>query len=659
MSPQSMNTAECPVNPYAKWKFGAWSIVRLLGSLKLAIPFLATIASVIAAATILEAQRGRDFAKWYVYDSPWFVALLGLLGVNIFCAAAARWPWKRHQTGFVITHCGLLVLLAGSMMTFLGGIEGQVRLEEGRTVSRMIMPQQSQITISWTGRPDEPPFEFVFEPGPANWRHGKTLDLGEVDGVRARVLQYYRHGRPVDDWLPDASKAGGPAVRFGIRGPQGSETSEQMLVDQGFGDEFMFGPIRLQLQRAANAAMLADFLSPPTTKLSSKGTLVAYCKDQAKRIDVEEMMGKRIALGDGIAVEIFNYFANAKPDVDGGFRTAGDSPINPMLEIKIHMPGETQPLQQVSFAKDPLLNLDPAYNRRTLVKFRYYHPAIRPSTAIEFMQAEHGELYCRVCAGNRVTPKGKVAAGSQIEMPGNYALHVVEHQPHVYQKISFEPVVADPSGEDKDDAAAEFEITAGGSTRTVWLQRDHPSFGSQALTTDEGPLQVRFGHGERKFGFSLKLLSFSRKLNPGGVGNAAFSSSVLLVDESRGVEAERVIAMNRPLTYRGLTFYQSGFDDGGHGVKSSTLSVGHDPGRIFKYAGSLLICLGIAIMFYMRAYFFKKKLPVPQQVGRQWMRSHESADSMTAASPDQQTLTSVERANAAAESNVARESAHS
>lgn len=611
-----MNSVANPVALSASRKSGLRFVVQLLGSLKLAIPVLATVATVIAIATILEAERGRAYAQWYVYQSPWFVAVLALLGVNIFCAAAGRWPWKRHQTGFVITHCGLLILLTGSVLTFLGGIEGQVRLQEGQTTTKMILPQQSQITVSWTGRPEEAPYEFVFEPGPVDWRTSKTLNLGEVDGVSARVLHYYHHARVVEDWLPDAARVGGPAVRFKVQGPQRSETAEHMLVDQGFGDEIAFGPVQIQLQRAANAAMLADFLTPPGTKPGSKGTLVAYHNDQAKRIEVDEIIGKRIMLDGGIAVELVDYLPNAKPDVRGGFRSMGDSPVNPMLELAVHMPGANEPLRQVSFAKAPLLNLDPVYGKNSPITFRYYHPAVKPPTAIEFMQAEGGELHCRVCAESRVTPKGRVAAGCRIEMPGDYVFAIVEHRPHVRQVISFEPLTADPSQKDKEEsAAAEVEITAGGTSRTVWLQRNHPTLGSQVLTTDEGPLQVRFSHGERKLDFSLKLLRFHREVNPGGVGNATYSSSVLLTDENRGIEREREIAMNKPLTHNGLTFYQSGFDDGGHSARSSTLSVGHDPGRVLKYGGSLLICLGIGIMFYMRAYFFKK---VPDSQNRRW-----------------------------------------
>ena len=38
----------------------------------------------------------------------------------------------------------------------------------------------------------------------------------------------------------------------------------------------------------------------------------------------------------------------------------------------------------------------------------------------------------------------------------------------------------------------------------------------------------------------------------------------------------------------------------------SVLTVNRDPGRAIKYLGCLIVVLGIAIMFYMRAYFFKR-----------------------------------------------------
>ena len=44
----------------------------------------------------------------------------------------------------------------------------------------------------------------------------------------------------------------------------------------------------------------------------------------------------------------------------------------------------------------------------------------------------------------------------------------------------------------------------------------------------------------------------------------------------------------------------------------SVLTVNRDPGRAIRNFGCLIVCLGIAIMFYMKAYFSKlvrKSLP--------------------------------------------------
>jgi hypothetical protein len=39
----------------------------------------------------------------------------------------------------------------------------------------------------------------------------------------------------------------------------------------------------------------------------------------------------------------------------------------------------------------------------------------------------------------------------------------------------------------------------------------------------------------------------------------------------------------------------------------SYLTVNYDPGRGLKYTGSLLIVVGVAIVFYMRGHFFRRR----------------------------------------------------
>jgi cytochrome c biogenesis protein ResB len=77
------------------------------------------------------------------------------------------------------------------------------------------------------------------------------------------------------------------------------------------------------------------------------------------------------------------------------------------------------------------------------------------------------------------------------------------------------------------------------------------------------------------------------------------------------------IAMNHTLDHGGYKVYQTNYrpmthpqtgelvlgPDGGL-VSMSGLTVADDPGLLCKYAGSVLLVLGIATMFYTRAYFF-------------------------------------------------------
>ncbi len=467
--------------------------IKLLGSLRLAVVLLATLGAVIGTATVLEADHGRLYAQWYVYHSGWFMALLGLLGVNIFCAAASRWPFKRHQVGFVVTHGGLLVLLTGSIVSFVKGVEGQVTLAEKETTTTMSVAQQSRITAFWVNRPAEAPYEFTFQPGPVDWPEGTWLDVGEVDGVGVRIRHYFAHGEATEQWAADESGTGGPLVRFTLEGA-GNQRVAQALVDQGGGDEMFVGPLRVQLQRAGGPAALEQFLRPQPTGNTSSG--------------------------------------------------------------------------------------------------------------VELLEMPDGRLYCRLVSDAGIVPQGEIELGRAIQLPSNFKFAVVEHLPHVRQRVVFDAVTPETDQKQKPEAAAEVEVRVAGVKQSVWLQRDHPTFSTGTVTTPEGTLRLVFGHAEAPLGFSLTLLEFHRDVNPGGIGNAAFSSVVRLVDPERGVDEKRTISMNEPLTYNGLTFYQAGFDDG-NGAKASTFSVARDPGRLAKYAGSLMICVGIAIMFYMRAYFFR------------------------------------------------------
>ena len=585
------------------WKRHLGTLIRALASLKLAVALIVVLAVVIAVATVLETKHGRQYSQWFVYHSFWFIGLLGLLGASVFCAAYVRWPWKRRQTGFVITHAGLLVLLAGSILTLLSGIEGQVVLVEGQSTDQLTLNQRSQITAYWAERPHDPPYVFTFESGPVDWSPGTQLEIGSVDGVRARVLSYFHRGQAVEHWSTDDRQVGGPLVRFRLEGPHGGGRVEHFLADQDFGAEIFVGPIALRLQRAASGAMLADFLHPPDRELGGKGLLTMYYQDQVQRAPVDENVGKTLEVGhSGVTVELVHYLANAKLDSTGQFQPLGEEPRNPLVELRVHMPDENEPFRQVAFAKSPLLNLDGVYERVCPVKFVYQHPKIEPTAAIEFLQTSDGKLYGRTTAGGEQKAHGEVTTGSRLDVPGGFTLIVAEYLPHARRQISFKPAKENADDGQILEPAAEVEIAVAGVTDKVWIQRNNPEFPRGTIVTPDGPLHVQFSTAQIPLGFSLQLVDFHRETNPGQVGNAAYSSVVRLVDKERHVDDQRRISRNEPLTYKGFTFYQSGSHEAGHGKGASVFRVVYNPGGPMKYAGTWMILLGVATMFCMRAY---------------------------------------------------------
>src|SRR6476661_2504624 len=118
-------TTTRPQQEIAPW---FWKTARTLGSLQLAICTGVVFTFAMIIGTCLESWYSSKIAQQLVYYSWWFTALLGLLACSIFFAAIKKWPWKKHQTGFLITHVGLLTLLTGGVLNSFWGVDAMMPL---------------------------------------------------------------------------------------------------------------------------------------------------------------------------------------------------------------------------------------------------------------------------------------------------------------------------------------------------------------------------------------------------------------------------------------------------------------------------------------------------------------------------------------------------
>jgi cytochrome c-type biogenesis protein CcsB len=573
---------------------------RLLASLKLAVTLIVLLAAILAAATFVESDQGRDYARWYFYTQTWFVALLGMLGVNILSATLIRFPWKLRQFGFVVTHAGLLVLLTGSILTFNYGVDATISLEEGETSDHVTVRDLNRFSVQWrptADQPDRPLSLFVFTPGPVDWSDGKSLLLGEINDVKLRVTRYLAHARPSEDWMAAPDGDGIAAMKFSLVGPDNMENAEQWVTASPFGGSAAVGSAKIEFQKAEADTMVDDFISPPAKEdLDPQGLLTIHYEGRVTRVPVSKYVGKKVPLDHSdVSVEIAEYLPNARLQADGRFARLGDKPQNPVVELRVYLPENKEPVRQV--ARASFANPGGMHIAKCPVKFWYHHPAVAAEPAVEFLATSDGRLYCRVGNG-KYESRGEVHTGDTLDAWTDTSVSIVGFVPHARRELVFTPVKVARGDRETFEAAAQVELTAGDTTRSLWLQRGDQGGMPVPVKTSEGTLAISYGYESLPLGFSLQLKKFTRGMNPGGMGDARFASTVHLHDEAKDIDKDQEISMNEPLVHGKYTFYQSGILPSGTGT---VLTVACDPGLFMKYLGSIMTCAGTLIMFVMRS----------------------------------------------------------
>lgn len=668
-----------------------WGVYAFLASLRLAVLLIVALVVVLAWATVIEQRYGGKAAWFGIYEAWWFSALLILLGINVLAAALIRFPWQRHQTGFVITHLGILVLLAGCLLSRIGGIDAQMPIYEGTRAHRAFEDaQRLELAVIPAGSGAGGPTQVVsipFQPGPFNWADYAGLSwfpwalaprdrgvLYDRDGVRIEVLDYCSDAEfeAFDEHQPPlrlrvkVSRAG-QAGAGGQGEPSGTPTWQEVgLVAAPHGQ--MDGRNRASLPGGrqivfwlarTQAETLAFLDSRPQGPLGEEGRLVLHAAGQRFEFDVAKLAtGQRMPLGDtGLELE--------RAALSRRF-LAADLPI---LDLWVHAPGG--PSQRMLVMADA-----PELNRQDFEHGVYatYWRGVRPGQAptmhsvggprVDILQGADRRLYYRTWNTGRIEGPGPLAddgavvvafAGSPQELPLAVERFVPQDRPG--QRLVPLPFVAKKSAGEKT-RLVRLRMTVDEQTEDFWLE-GLSSFQATADAVPERKMVVA-GRGRQAsivlrwksvdLGFSVFLREFHRGLDPGTSMAAKYASTVdflrrdpqtdPLEDEDLRrqpppqpadiLEGPVEISVNRPKDFvdpwtgRSYRFFQESFNGPwkpGDGVFDalvganpdrerlfvSILTVNYDPGRGLKYLGSLLVVAGVAVMFFMRAYFFKPR----------------------------------------------------
>ena len=198
-------------------------VLALLSSLRLAVVTMVTLASVCGYATFYEMRNGTPAAQRDIYQTPWFAAILAVLAVCVFSVMVSRYPWTKHHIGFLTAHVGILLVLAGSVVSLHRGLDSNMALLEGETSDRVdLLEKALQASVPGLGASGS--FPVVFEKRPPLPGREQRFPLG--GDVVLVADEYHPHVSVVESFEPAAS--GAPALHFVLQAPMA--TQEQWLV---------------------------------------------------------------------------------------------------------------------------------------------------------------------------------------------------------------------------------------------------------------------------------------------------------------------------------------------------------------------------------------------------------------------------------------------
>ena len=112
------------------------------------------------------------------------------------------------------------------------------------------------------------------------------------------------------------------------------------------------------------------------------------------------------------------------------------------------------------------------------------------------------------------------------------------------------------------------------------------------ITKGEAIYRLMFGKRQSILPFTIALTDFVKDEYGGTAMARSYHSDIIIKDGS--LEWPARIEMNKPLRYRGYTFFQSSFEQGPD-FEATILAVVENKGRLFPYIGSIVLGLGLIL----------------------------------------------------------------
>ena len=567
-------------------------ILRILGSLHIAVPLLMAIAGVLAWGTIYEARFGTAAVQRFIYQSWWFQALLGFLAVNLAVAAMERYPWKRTQAPFVLAHLGIILILVGGILGGRFGVNGQLIIPEGEAAKTLQLSRNVLVVLQHNpGIPHVIPTNFEAQA----WVHEPNLTIPlalEGRQVQLTVDRYYPDA-VAEERIRDDGPEENPAVQVRLT-HQGQEETAWLLARDPERFGVAWGEAHLLFLEPKTAEQVDQLTGRAGTAAHPRGVVSLRLPgmDAPREIPVPAERHQEIAVeGTPYRITFKDYFPDFAITEQGPVNRSQE-PNNPAVSFTLSGPEGTD--AYLLFALHPDFPALHGFTHTIDAQATYRHAASGslPPNCIGLIRAPDGSLLA-VLTGNGAERDvvDPVEIGKRYTHPSlGYEFEVAASVPRAVTEQQFHN-----RGDEVKAEALHLIGREGEQTAEAWLTlREQVS-----LPFGNTPVLVEYRPDARDLPFTIKLLDFRKIEYPGTQMAAGFESDVQLTDPQRGVILMRKISMNNPLRYRGYSFYQSSYIEGP--TETTVLSVRNDPGTPFVYAGFLIVMCGVISMFILHA----------------------------------------------------------
>lgn len=648
----------------------AWQrnpVFKFFSSVKLAVILLAVIIVASIAGTLYETSFDAKVARAYIYNAWWFDTWLTVLCVNLACAAFSRMPWKRHHTGFLLTHLGIITLLIGAMIGRGWGIEGTMTIFKNQPPNNQLVVDQrvlrveegnnvAQYPVSIIGRKPTPGSPWQMGRTPAGWNvelidYAPLIDAafepqavpanaGGQPAVRVRLVSK-RLKQNMDNWLmagdadhgtldlglasvqlrrgvaptpAGGNKTADPATPANVATPAADPVDESVIAFELKPDEQVSQPAQGSTPSGAKVRLATDAAGKRQVFIDWRGA--------SWNFDPEADHGKDQDLsGSGLNVTILDYWPDFALGENGQPSTASAEPHNPAVLVRIH-------------GKLPAANADDAPAPGLVAGATLPGGGGNPGAdnqAVVYCD-DAGALTFTLKSGASPEPiRGTLAPGQAINTGwADWQLTAATVMTSAVAQTTFHPVkdapatTGDPAATSGDPGVVGSGMggsggggmTAGNHAEGVRVRmskggESHEEWAAAGwqVTLPTTPAATRLAYDFQIEGLpiGLQLQNFEVLFNEGTTDPASFRSFVKVTDVD-GAVGTGSCSMNHPFnypghwwnTFSGLTFKMSQASWNPENLNQSSVQILRDPGWLFKWIGSLVICAGIFTMFYLR-----------------------------------------------------------